>query len=118
MIVVVFAAAGVLGVFGGRASSVGRTRSGGLHASRPTTQLVARAGSRARVLSRADNAHIIFGLSRLLPPASQFDGGMTIWPKGTVERLLIERTKYADVVSKCARLETAATAHITSHERP
>jgi hypothetical protein len=26
--------------------------------------------------------------------------GMILWPKGTVERLLVERTKYADVVRK------------------
>ena len=34
--------------------------------------------------------------------------GMVIWPKGTVEKLLIERSKYSDVILKHKRREAAA----------
>ena len=31
--------------------------------------------------------------------------GMVLWPKGTVEKLLVERTKYSDIVNKYKRAE-------------
>ena len=36
------------------------------------------------------------------------DNGMVIWPKGTVEKLLMERTKYADIVAKYKKAEARA----------